>query len=158
MKDGVMAQVAALPAMPIKELKAMWRDLYGKEPPPYNRAYIVKRLAYRIQELAYGGLSEAARFKMRAILDEIGADALASPRGGATGKTKKRRAETPVVGTRLVREWHGERHEVTVVEGGFAYSGQRYRSLSAIARAITGTQWNGWVFFRLKQPNGTNGT
>jgi hypothetical protein len=48
MRDGVMAQVAALPAMPIKELKAMWRDLYGKEPPPYNRAYIVKRLAYRI--------------------------------------------------------------------------------------------------------------
>jgi hypothetical protein len=66
----------------------------------------------------------------------------------------KRRVETPVLGTRLVREWHGERHEFTVVEGGFAYRGRRYRALSAIARAITGTQWNGWVFFRLKQPNG----
>jgi hypothetical protein len=52
-------------------------------------------------------------------------------------------------------ERHGERHQVTVVEGGFAYRRRRYRSLSAIARAITGTQWNGWVLFRLKQPNAT---
>jgi hypothetical protein len=150
MSKNVAAQVAALPDMRIAELKQLWRDLYGKEPPPYNRPYLIKRLAYRLQEMAHGGLSDGARFQMTAVLQEIGADELAAPRGDAA-RRRKRRAAGPVPGTRLVRDWQGERHEVTVLADGFEYAGRPYRSLSAIARAITGTQWNGPAFFGLRQ-------
>ena len=150
MTDTVLARVVALQTMPITRLKDLWRGLYGKEPPPYNRPYIVKRLAYRIQELAYGGLSEGAKFKMKAILEQIGADELSSPRGDASRRNGRRNRDRLVTGTRLVRGWDGERHEVNVLDDGFEYCGKRYRSLSAIARAITGTQWNGPAFFGLR--------
>ena len=146
MTDTILARVAALPEMPMAELKRLWRELYGNEPPQFNRPFLVKRLAYRIQELTHGGLSDGARFKMRALLQEIGADELASPRLG-TGARRQRAADSPVPGTRLIREWRGDRHEVTVLAEGYAYGGRQYRSLSAIARAITGTQWNGPAFF-----------
>ena len=113
MTDTVLARVVALQTMPITPLKDLWRGLYGKEPPPYNRPYIVKRLAYRIQELAYGGLSEGATFKMKAILEQIGADELASPRGDASRRNGRRNRDRLVTGTRLVRGWDGERHEVS---------------------------------------------
>lgn len=150
MTDHTLAQVASLPEMPIAELKRLWRDLFGKEAPPYNRPYLVKRLAYRLQELRYGGLSDSAAFKMRVVLQEIGADELASPRPNGGKAQHRRNTDSPVPGTRLIRDWQGTRHEVTVVPDGYEYAGRRYRSLSAIARAITGTQWNGPAFFGLR--------
>jgi hypothetical protein len=150
MSTNPAAQVAVLPDLRISELKQLWRDLYGKEPPPYNRPYLMKRLAYRIQELAQGGLSEGARFQMKAVLQQIGADELAAPRRDAVHR-RRRQVKSPVQGTRLVRDWQGERHEVTVLADGFEYAGRPYRSLSAIARAITGTQWNGPAFFGLRR-------
>ena len=71
---------------------------------------------------------------------------------GARMTRRQRKNGVPVAGTRIVRDWHGKRHEVTVTEGGFEYEGRRYRSLSAIARAITGTRWNGPAFFGLRKP------
>ena len=151
MTDTTLAQVAALPGMPTADLKRLWQDLYGKEPPPYNRPYLVKRLAYRLQELRYGGLRESARFGMQVVLQEIAADELASPRpNGRRGQRRPRDKDPPLAGTRLIRDWQGARHEVTVVPEGYEYGGRRYRSLSAIARAITGTQWNGPAFFGLR--------
>jgi hypothetical protein len=150
MTDKTLAQVAALPTMPTAELKRLWRDLYDKEPPPYNRPYLVKRLGYRLQELRHGGLAESTRFKMEVILQEIGADALASPRPNGGEGRRRRNGDSPTAGTRLIRDWQGSRHEVTVVVDGYEYGGKRYRSLSAIARAITGTQWNGPAFFGLR--------
>src|SRR5262249_47689615 len=123
---------------------------FGKEPPPYNRSYLVKRLAYRLQELCYAGLSESASFKMQVVLQEIGADELASPRPNGVKSRQRRNSDSPIPGTRLIREWQGSRHEVTVVADGYEYGGKRYRSLSAIAHAITGTQWNGPAFFGLR--------
>ena len=92
MTDTILARVAALPEMPMAELKRLWRQLYGNEPPQFNRPFLVKRLAYRIQELTHGGLSDGARFKMRALLQEIDADELASPRLG-TGARRQRAAD-----------------------------------------------------------------
>ena len=92
MSESVLAQLAALKSAPVADLKRKWRDLFEREPPPYNRRFLESRLAYRIQELAYGGLSEAALERLDAIADEL------------EGKTTKRRRDAavgrPIAGTR----------------------------------------------------------
>jgi hypothetical protein len=140
MPDPVLAQLAALKTAPIGDLKAKWRSLFETEPPPYNRRFLEHRLAYRIQELAYGGLKPETLERLDALADEL------------EGKLSRRgRVENrPISGTRLIREWKGVEHQVTVRDEGFEYQGRPFKSLSAIARAITGTRWNGHVFFGLK--------
>lgn len=142
MTNSVLAQVAALPEKSTAELKQMWRDLYDREPPPYNKPFLVKRLAYRIQELAYGGLSARAEAKLNELVEEEDRR--------VKGKQPIGRNDRPIVGTRLIREWQGVEHCATVLEDGFEYQGRRYKSLSAIARAITGTRWGGPMFFGLR--------
>jgi hypothetical protein len=141
MADTVLAQLAALKTAPMAELKQKWRDLFDREPPAYNRRFLESRLAYRIQELAYGGLSAETVERLDALADEL------------DDKTSRRRAlltSRPIAGTRLIREWHGIEHSVTVRHEDFEYQGRPYKSLSAIARQITGTRWNGFVFFGLR--------
>ena len=140
--DNVLGRVVALRTASTEALKRQWRDLFGAEPPPYNRRLLESRLAYRIQELGYGGLSPTAREKLDALADQVG-----------QGKqlSVKLKTDRPVTGTRLVREWQGVEHTVTVLVDGYEYQGRRYKSLSAIARAITNTQWNGPLFFGLKR-------
>jgi Protein of unknown function (DUF2924) len=144
----VLAQLAALPTLATADLKQLWLRLYERDPPPYNRAYLEKRLAYRIQEIAHGGLSDETRARLDALADGEEHRAAAAAR-------RRRRAEAPLAGTRLVREWQGVEHHVTCLgDGGFEWQGRKYKSLSAVARAITGTQWNGWLFFGLKKNAG----
>ncbi|ARP98241.1 DUF2924 domain-containing protein [Pseudorhodoplanes sinuspersici] len=144
MADPVLAQLAALKTAPIAALKARWRELFDTEPPPYNRRFLEHRLGYRIQELAYGGLNPETVERLDALADEL------------DGKLSRRRRieNRPISGTRLIREWKGVEHQVTVRDEGFEYQGRPYKSLSAIARAITGTRWNGLVFFGLKNQKG----
>lgn len=149
MSQSVLKQIAALKTLPAAQLEDRWRALYGTEPPACQRRFLVKRLAYRVQELAYGGLSEEARNRMDVIAQEAGLDEEASLPGRGQ-RTQKRKRELPVAGTRLVREWDGKRCEVTVTGTGFEFEGRPYRSLSAIANAITGGHWNGRVFFGLR--------
>jgi hypothetical protein len=141
MDDPVLGQLAALKTAPIGDLKQKWRDLFETEPPPYNRRFLESRLAYRIQELAYGGLSEESLERLEAIADEL---------EGKTARRRRLHANRPIAGTRLIREWKGVEHCVTVRTDDFEYQGRPYKSLSAIAKLITGTQWNGLVFFGLK--------
>jgi hypothetical protein len=141
MADKVLAQLAALKTAPVATLKQKWRDLFEREPPPYNRRFLESRLAYRIQELAYGGLKPETIERLEAIADEL------------EGKGSRRRSSLqhrPIAGTRLIREWKGVEHCVTVRDDDFEYQGRPYKSLSAVARAIAGTRWNGLVFFGLK--------
>ena len=143
MTDSIAAQVAALPRKPTPELKQMWRDLFNGEPPGLSRSYLVSRLAYRIQELAHGGLKPATRAKLDSLAD------------GLDPKTsRKRMPNGPVVGTQLIREWRGIEHKIAVLADGFEWEGRRYKSLSAVARAITGTRWNGLTFFGVKRHGG----
>ena len=148
MSDSSLRQITQLSKLSFSELQARWRSLFGSEPPAYHRRFLVKRLAYRLQELAYGGLSEATRAQMADILKDAGLDEQASIPG--RGRTQKRPNDLPLAGTRLVREWNGRRYEVTVASGGFVFEGRRYRSLTAITKAITGTHWNGRAFFGLR--------
>jgi Protein of unknown function (DUF2924) len=143
MTESVAARVAALPKTPTPELKQMWRELFDGEPPGFSRNYLISRLAYRIQELAYGGLKPSTRTKLDALADTL------DPK-----VARKRVVNGPVVGTQLIREWRGVEHKVTVLADGFEWEGRRYKSLSAVARAITGTRWNGLTFFGVKRHGG----
>jgi hypothetical protein len=147
MTQSVVARLAALKTTPTPGLKALWRDLFASEPPPYNRRFLESRLGYRIQELAYGGLKPETVERLDALADEIG-------RPGRVQKGKRTPKDRPVAGTRLIREWKGVEHSVTVHDDFYEYQGRRYESLSVIARFITGTRWNGWVFFGLKNQRG----
>jgi hypothetical protein len=138
----VLGRLAALQAAPTAELKEQWRTLFGKEPPPFNRPYLVSRLAYRIQELAYGGLKPDTVDRLVALGEQLD--------GGNVVLRRIRADSRPLPGTRLIREHNGVQHVVTVRAEDFEYEGRPYRSLSAIARHITGTRWNGWTFFGLK--------
>jgi Protein of unknown function (DUF2924) len=143
MTDTVLAQIAALKAKSTPELREIWRELFGKEPPALGRRYLEDRLAYRVQELHFGGLSERARRKLDALADQL------EPKAA-----RRRDPGRPIAGTTLVREWKGVEHQVTVREHDFEYQGRPYRTLSAIAREIAGSRWNGWAFFGLRR-NGT---
>jgi hypothetical protein len=146
--DTVLARVAALKDMPIPALKQQWRDLFDSEPPPYNRRFLEHRLAYRIQELAYGGLKPETLKRLKVLAEELD--------GGDPERRRRRQgADRPITGTRLIREYQGLEHCVTVRDADFEYQGRPYKSLSAIARAITGTRWNGLLFFGLKNRRGS---
>ena len=147
-RASVLRQVAALDGMKTPELKARWRELYGKEPPGFNRQFLIKRLAYRIQELAYGGLTEQTRQRLDQVLKDEGYNTIGVKTGRRSIKGSEKRL-TP--GTVLVREYEGDLHHVNVVASGFEYRGMFFKSLSAVARRITGTQWNGPRFFGLRK-------
>ncbi len=141
--DGtVLAQLAALQGLSVNELKAKWLEVFGTPAPNNTRGYLELRLGYRLQELAFGGLSRETRGTLELLADEI--------EGHRSRKAAIADIRTPVTGTRLVREWAGVEHTVTVLRDGFDWEGRRYKSLSAIAKAITGTQWNGYRFFGLR--------
>jgi hypothetical protein len=140
--DHIPARLAALKITSTLDLKAQWRDLFATEPPPFNRRYLESRLAYRIQELTYGGLKPETVKRLEALGEQLD--------GGNITTRRIRADQKPIAGTRLLREYQGVEQIVTVLQDGFEWQGRPYQSLSAIARAITGTRWNGWVFFGLK--------
>lgn len=139
---STLKQIAELDKLGQEELKTKWRELFGAEPPAYRRGFLIKGLAYRIQELKHGGLSSEARSRI---------DELAEEQGSGKKPTRRSQDGAPIIGARLIREWQGVQHEATVVYGGYEYQGKKYKSLSAVARAITGTQWSGPLFFGLRR-------
>ena len=141
--DGtVLAQLAALQRLSVSELKAKWEDLFATAAPNNSRAFLEVRIAGRIQELTYGGLSRDARRALDLLADEV--------EGRVTRKGMADDARNPLPGTKLVREWNGTEHTVTVLADGYDLSGKKFKSLSAVAKAITGTSWNGFRFFGLR--------
>jgi hypothetical protein len=143
MTESIAARVAALPKTPTPELRQMWRELFDKEPPGFSRNYLISRLSYRLQELHFGGLKPGTRARLDALADAL------EPKAA-----RKRVANGPVVGTRLVRVFRGREYTVAVLTDGFEWEGRRYKSLSAVARAISGTRWNGLTFFGVKRHGG----
>ncbi len=142
----VLGRLAALTTMATPDLRQQWRDLFGAEPPPYNQKFLRNRLAYRVQELAYGGLKPSTIARLEALGEQLD--------GGNITIRRIRADLKPIAGTTLVREYQGVEHRVTVRADDYEYQGRAFRSLSSIARAITGTRWNGLVFFGLKNRRG----
>jgi hypothetical protein len=129
-----------LQALGEQELRAEWRRLYRTQPPRLSRDLLMRGVAYRIQELAHGGLSKAARRRLAAF------DQAMEDKGSFAGVPEKVPLRS---GTRLLREWHGRTHTVIVIETGFEYAGTVYPSLTQIAEKITGAHWSGPRFFGL---------
>ena len=141
-RTGVLRQLFALQEMDRKAIEEKWRDLYGTEPPNFKKTFLQRRLAFRIQELFYGGVDDSTKQKLSEITDKL------------EDKKPKARVEIDgkiLPGPRFVREWKGKLYETIVRDDGFEYNGQMYRSLSAIATAITGTQWNGRKWWGLSR-------
>jgi len=147
-------QLAALREMTVNELREKFREVYGEPSRSRNKDYLRKKVAWRIQELAEGGLSDRAREK----IDQLAAQtpmrwkkrAMAEPQANVpTDPTRDPRLPAP--GTVIIRAHQGVEHAVTVLVDAFEYRGERVASLSKIARAITGTNWNGFLFFGLQR-------
>jgi DUF2924 family protein len=138
-EEDLVARVNALPDRPRSELEAEWRRLWSPQVPRHaSRAFLVRAVAYGLQAEVYGGLDAETRRLLKKA-------------GQANGKPSRPQRRRLSKGSRLFREWHGETHEVLVLDKGFAWRGETYPSLTAVARAITGTNWNGWAFFGLKR-------
>jgi hypothetical protein len=136
------AELEQLRKLSSEELRERWQRLFGAEPPPKLRtSLLVQGIAYRLQDKALGGLKPAT---VR-LLERIGDDAAARRQAAPTPEKIRITA-----GTVLIREWHGTKHQVTVLNDGFLYRAKRFHSLSQIARAITGSRWSGPLFFGLK--------
>ena len=135
--------LARLPELDLGELRQQWRALYKADAPPHlSSELLVRAVAYRMQEAALGGLRPERQRQLRHFAQQL--------KESGEGRIRSRPALKP--GTRLVREWRGRTYEVLVLDDGFSWQGTHYRSLSAIARKITGTAWSGPLFFGLK-PN-----
>lgn len=130
-----------LKEMDRKALNAIWLEVFGKTiPSSLYKPIVIPLLAYRLQELRFGGLSPESEHYLASLL----------PKAGKAKQVPPRRLKA---GTRLLRTWQGRTHTVTVADPGFIYDGQTYNSLSLIARRITGTQWSGPAFFGLTKPS-----
>ncbi len=140
-RSSVEAQLDAIRDLDRDALVARWRSIYGQPPPKgISRRLLQRAAAYAVQARAYGGLKSKTRKILLRITDGDNGAAVTQQR---TGKP----ALNP--GTRLLREWNGRTHQVDVTDEGFAWNGETYRSLSAVARAITGARWSGPRFFGL---------
>lgn len=145
MANEIGKQLEALAHASRSEIEALWAQYFGRTlKAPARRDFVVLLLAYRLQDRTLGGLTAAIRKRLRAIAAQIEVDPDADI------------VDTPRIrpGARLIREWQGKTHAVTVTEDGFAYNGKRFKSLSEIARLITGTRWSGPLFFGLKKGAG----
>lgn len=152
----VAAQLLALETMTVRALSARYEEAFGEPTRSRNKEYLKKQIAWRIQELAEGGLSERAR--ARAL--EIGGAArirwrrnraTSTTNSSATTRRDERDPRLPPPGTTITRVHRGVVHEVVVLQDGFEYRGERHPNLSRIAKLITGTNWNGFLFWRLQQ-------
>lgn len=161
---SVAREIATLQDLNLAELKARFTEVYGEAPKSKNLPFLRKKIAYRIQEQLEGGLSEAAQARLLELAPaELGGGKAAAPRReqGVSFKQESRPVardpRLPRAGTTLTREYKHFAHEVQVLEDGFLYRGRTYGSLSAIAKEITGTPWNGFLFFGLIQRGGLDG-
>ena len=123
----------------LDELRREWRRLYRGEPPKLSRDLLMRGIGYRLQEIQHGGLGKSTRRKLKTLAKMFRTTGRVAPDPGLSLKS----------GARLVREWHGRTHTVTVNEDGFEYAGTSYPSLTKVARKITGAHWSGPRFFGL---------
>lgn len=156
---NVANEVSALERMTVDQLRAKYIEVFGEETRSRHKEYLIKRIIWRMQANEQGDLSERARRRAMELAND--ADLRSTPPrqtkviplAAATKRKVSRPASAnrrlPMPGSVLTREYKGEIYEVTVLNNGFSFQGERYKSLSAVAKAITGQHWNGYGFFRL---------
>ncbi|NYF53560.1 DUF2924 domain-containing protein [Tunturiibacter gelidoferens] len=140
-QDATALLIRSLPKLPKTRLVELWKDNFGREPGRIRPELMLPILAYRIQERAYGGLSPKTSARSQVIATSL------RPQSRSRDEARQRFKS----GTKLVREWRGTTHEVTLNDAGYRYLGKTYKSLSPIACEITGTRWSGPAFFGTKK-------
>jgi hypothetical protein len=136
------AEIGQLPALSLLELRNRWKTLFGHPAPKsLRRNFLARAVAYQMQVEAYGGLSVATKRRLREIANAVRT-------GDANAMLGSSRIKS---GTQMIRQWQGTTHTVTALAEGFEWNGRTYKSLSAVANAITGTNWNGFAFFGIKR-------
>ena len=159
MPDPMATRIQALQQMTTAQLREEWRRVMGGEPRSYHRTWLWKRLAWAIQAKEYGGLSARAQQRLEELLPyaeiwmPLGRKAFQGVGTASEASGRDGRALCP--GTVLTRLYKGRTVAVTVLGDGFEYEGQRYGSLTAVAKAVTGSHWNGRHFFGLTKPKRT---
>lgn len=153
-REDVEREILALDTLDTKALQARWRVLYRKDPPPKFRARLLHLgIAYRLQELAFGGLQPRSVRLLRKLAAELRAERAEKRLAAASSTRSPDRAPSTrphlSTGSQLMREWNGSTEIVDVTDEGFRWHGKDYRTLSAVAVAITGTKWSGPKFFGL---------
>jgi hypothetical protein len=139
-REMLAAEIASLSKLDIDELRKRWKAIYGRAPSgEIGRSFLTRAISYRFQERAYGGLKPSTCRLLTRAVEEI--------ETGSSNKPQTRMAQS---GTILIREWRGTAHRVTMLDDGVTFNGKRYRSLSEVAREITGSRWSGPRFFGLR--------
>jgi hypothetical protein len=141
------AEIGRLPALSLLELRHRWKTLFGHPAPrSLRRNFLARAVAYQMQVEAYGGLSVATKRRLREIASAV-------RNGDANAVLGSVRIKP---GTQMIRQWQNATHTVTALAEGFEWNGRTYKSLSAVANAITGTNWNGFAFFGIKRAPSSN--
>jgi hypothetical protein len=142
-REALAAEIADVSKLDIDELRVRWKAMYGKAPSrEIGRSFLTRAIAYGLQERAYGGLKPSTCRLLARVAEEA----------TATGSSKRPQTRMAQSGTILIREWQGTAHRVTMLDEGVSFNGRRYRSLSEVAREITGSRWSGPRFFGLRAP------
>ena len=152
-EGSMAAEIAALRKLTASELQLRYRALFGHEARSHNRAWLFKKVAFRMQEVRHGGLSERAKRRAR----ELAQDSYLrtrppndfDPAPEPPAQVHPQDPRLPAIGTVLTKEHAGETHAITVLADGFEYAGTVYPSLSRVARVVTGTSWNGFLWLGL---------
>src|SRR6266550_7547334 len=144
---ALQAEIGRLPELSLLELRHRWKTLFGHPAPKsLRRNFLAQAVAYQMQVEAYGGLSVATKRQLREIAN-------AARNGDANAVLGSSRIKP---GTQMIRQWQNTTHKVTALNEGFEWDGRTYKSLSAVANAITGTNWNGYAFFGIKRAPSSN--
>jgi hypothetical protein len=146
-QSELLHKIAELADLTSQRLREEWRRLYRSQPPRLSRDLLIRAIAYRMQELAFGGPSKATLRKLQSLAKDL----------EMTGSLACEVEHSVRPGMRLVREWRGRLHTIIVTQEGFEFAGKRYASLSKIAHAITGAHWSGPRFFGLKRSRASRG-
>lgn len=156
MEKTIIAKIATLRNKVIPELQKEFEALFnGQKASSDNKAYLVRRIAYRLQELEYGGLSQKAQNRLKELIglyDPVNNKAIrpkVSVETQTRTKTRGRDMRLPIPGTIITKDYHGKKYQIKILENGFEFEGKVYKHLTAVAEKITGAHWNGYNFFNL---------
>jgi len=156
MKSAINAKIAALKNKAIPMLQKEFEALFdGQKASSDNKVYLVRRVAYRLQELEYGSLSQKAQNRLKELIglyDPVNNKAVrpkVSVETQARTKTRGRDTRLPIPGTIITKDYRGKKYQVKMIENGFEYEGKVYKHLTTVAEKITGAHWNGYNFFNL---------
>ena len=152
MKEPILVQIMTLKNQPLETLKTRYSELFpGDAPPSNNKVFIWRKIAYRLQEIEYGGLSADTQGRISELIeryDPVNNKMLRPQSSPVQEKAVGRDTRLPIPGAIIRKEYKGQVLEVKVLEKGFEYLGKTYRTLSAVAKAVTGDHWNGYLFFK----------